>query len=149
MSTEYFASGPLLLLGAVVLATLLFLGVIAGFLRRPRDDAERARLFEMGYYLPRRPSRWPQAFLCTAMGLGVPLTALAFASTRPGYGNDAWVVACIISVAGIVGATIIASIVFFRPEPSGQPERLEPASAPVKPASDPDALDFAGRLGRG
>ena len=80
MEVEHFVVGRLLLLGAVVIATLFFLGVIAGFLRGPRDEAERARLFEMGYYLPRRPSRWPQSLFCTALGLGVPTVALTFAS---------------------------------------------------------------------
>ncbi len=111
-----------------------------------RADAERARLFEMGYYLPRRSSRWPQSLFCTAMGLGVPMTALAFASDR-GAPPEAWIVACVISVAAVVGATIVAALVFYRTEPSGQPEKLDPNHS--KPASDPDALDFAGRLGRG
>jgi hypothetical protein len=147
MVHEQYAVGSLLLLGAIIVATLLILGVIVAFLRRPGDEAERSRLFEMGYYLPRRSSRWPQAFFCTAMGLGVPVVALGFAATsRAAPWTDVWVVACIISVAAIVGATIVASIVFFRPDASGQPVPMAPAS--LKPASDPDALDFAGRLGR-
>ncbi len=147
MVQEHFAPGLLLLLGASVVAALLIIGMIAAFMRRSGDVSERARLFEMGYYLPRRPSRWPQAFFCTAMGLGVPVVALAFAGTRSGPWPDVWIVACIISVAAIVGATIVASIVFFRPDPSGQPEKLVAVSG--KPVLDPDALDFAGRLGRG
>jgi hypothetical protein len=148
MAPEQFAPGALLLLGAAVVATLIFLGVIAGFLRRPRFEAERERLFEMGYYLPRRPSRWPQALFCTALGLGVPIVALSFASAgESAPWVNVWVIACIISVAGIIGATIVAAIVFFRPEPSGKPEPLVGHHA--KPAADPDALDFAGRMGRG
>lgn len=147
MSPEHLSVGGLLLF--IAIGAVVFIGAIALVLglRRSATDAERSRLFEMGYYLPRRPSRWPQAFFCTAMGLGVPVTALTFASTRNGAWSDAWIVACVISVAGIVGATIVASLVFFRPEPSGQPEKL--VAGHSKPASDPDALDFAGRLGRG
>ena len=147
MSPEHLSVGGLLLFIAIGAAT--FVGAIALVLglRKSAADAERSRLFEMGYYLPRRYSRWPQAFFCTAMGLGVPVVALSFAGTRNGPWPDVWIVACIISVAAIVGATIVASIVFFRPEPSGQPEKLVAVSG--KPASDPDALDFAGRLGRG
>jgi hypothetical protein len=145
---EQFSVGSLVLLGAIIVATLLFLGVIAAFLRRPRDDAERSRLFEMGYYLPRRPSRWPQAFFCTAMGLGVPIVALTFAATTDdGPFHESWVVACIVSVAAIVGATIVAAVVFFRADASDQPVPM--SSASIKPATDPDAIDFAGRLGRG
>ena len=67
----------------------------------------------MGYYLPRRPSRWPQAFFCTAMGLGVPIVSLAFAATtQPGPMHENWIVACIIASTAIVGATIVAAIVF-------------------------------------
>jgi hypothetical protein len=148
MELEHFAVGRLLLLGAVVIATLIFLAVIAGYLRSPRAEAERARLFEMGYYLPRRPSRWPQTLFCMALGLGVPVVALSFASAGESTPwVNVWVIACIISVAGIVGATIVAAIVFFRPEPSGHPEPLVPTNA--KPAVNPDALDFAGRMGHG
>lgn len=142
-----FAFGPILGIIATVvgLAVGILLILRAGF--GSRVDAERAKLFEMGYYLPRRPSRWPQALFCTAMGLGVPIAALAFAGGRSSGWTEVWIVACIISCAAIVGATIVAAIVFYRTEPSGQPERLE--AAPAKPASDPDALDFAGRLHRG
>jgi hypothetical protein len=146
MSPEQLSVGGLLIL--VAFGVALFIGVIAlGFgLRKSPADAERSRLFEMGYYLPRRASRWPQAFFCTAMGLGVPIVAMGFAGAQRSVMSDVWIVACIVSVAAIIGATIVASIVFFRPEPSGQPEKLVTDTA--KPALDPDALDFAGRLGR-
>jgi hypothetical protein len=114
-------------------------------MRFPRAEAERARLFEMGYYLPRRPSRWPRSLFCTALGLGVPTVAMTFASAGDSTPwVNVWVIACIISVAGIVGATIVAAIAFFRPEPSGKPEPLVPTNS--KPAVNPDALDFAGRM---
>ena len=81
----------------------------------------------MGYYLPRRSSRWPQAFFCTAMGLGVPVVALTFAATsRPSPWNEGWIVACVVSVAAIVGATIVASVVFFRPGRRGPARRVGP-----------------------
>ena len=147
MAPETPAIGMLVLIGAFAVGFALIAGAFVASQRRSRVNDERAKLFEMGYYLPRRPSRWPQAFFCTAMGLGVPIAALATAATRTSSREEVWVVACIISVAAIVGSTIVAAIVFFRPEPSGQPEKLVAADA--KPVSDPDALDFAGRLGRG
>jgi hypothetical protein len=137
-----------LLLFACVVAVMLLVAAFAAAQRKSRDNGERARLFEMGYYLPRRPSRWPQAFFCTALGLGVPIVTLALtAFDRSGPWTDHWIVACVISCTAIVGATIVAGVVFSRPEPSGQPEKLAPNA--VKPVLDPDALDFAGRLGRG
>jgi hypothetical protein len=146
MNQEQIAIGPMLMILAAIVGVAVVIPLLIRAGMGSRADAERAKLFEMGYYLPRRPSRWPQSLFCTAMGLGVPVAALVFASTRTAFTTDAWIAACIISVSAIVGATIVAAIAFVRPEPSGQPEKLVTSTA--KPASDPDALDFAGRLGR-
>ena len=96
MVQEHVSAGALVLLGGIIVAALLFLGVVFAMVRRPGDEAERARLFEMGYYLPRRSSRWPQAFFCTAMGLGVPIAALTFAATtETGPWHENWITACV------------------------------------------------------
>ena len=146
MSLDHFSFGAFFSFSVIIFVVVgaVFLMIRDG--KGSRADAEQARLFEMGYYLRARPSRWPQSFFCTSIGLGVPIAALAFASDR-GAPPQAWIVACVISVAAVVGATIVATIVFYRTEPSSQPEKLDPNHG--KPAIDPDAIDFAGRLGRG
>jgi hypothetical protein len=127
--------------------------VIAGVTLRNVHLAnqERMRVLELGYMLPRRASRWPQALFCTVVGAGVPmgmyLITWLISTSMKDVGVELWIGPCIVSVAAIVGATIVAGISFGRTEPSAQAEQINAPS--MKPAHDPEALDFAGRMGHG
>lgn len=136
-------------IGAVVAVISIIAGLIIWRNKRIAQE-ERMKLLEMGYLLPRRTSRWPQALFCTVVGAGVPfgmyLITWMAASTR-NTPTDLWIGTCIVSVTAIVGSTIVAGISFGRTEPLAQVEKL--ALPTGKPAADADALDFAGRMGHG
>lgn len=113
--------------------------------RREQQHLERMRAIEMGH-APVGSDFWP-AVTALMIGAGVPLGAclLALVSTLIMRDEDvakpAWIVAGIIGGAGVVGGTVLASVLLAI-------RRRQPPQAPLsmhhKPAFDPDVFDPVG-----
>jgi hypothetical protein len=113
--------------------------------RREQMHVERLRAIELGYPLPESPF-WP-AFTALMIGAGVPLGAclLALATTLSmpdaEMAEPAWIVAGIIGGAGVLGGTVLASILFAT-------RRRQTSQTPLnwhhKPTFDPEAFEPIG-----
>lgn len=98
---------------------------------------------ELGF--PPRRSTAPLAAFCSIVGAGVPIGTFLItwlASQTTNVPQDIWVAPSVVSVAAIIGVSTVAGIGFGRSDSSAQ------ADPRAKPASDPDTIDFAGRVAR-
>jgi hypothetical protein len=140
------------LLGLLTLGLLMLPGIWMirnGQLRREWEHAERMRALEMGLPLPPRESAWARAFVCVAIGLGVPVIAFSItlaAYDRPGTPEEIWVAPAVVSGLSIISATLLGGFLFL----GGARASRQAPHAPhpgVKPMGDPDAYDVVGRRG--
>jgi hypothetical protein len=119
--------------------------ILLGMKKAQLAHIERMKAMELGF-VP-SPSRGPLAFYCSAVGLGVPIITFVITWLATQTGNsphDIWVAPSVVSGLAILGVTIVAAIGFGRPEASAH----QGTSTAAKPAQDPEAYDFAGRLNR-
>jgi hypothetical protein len=162
------AAGPEVMIrpnwvGTVNWGLLLVLGIAAAIglatLSRAAEQrhTERMRALELGRSWP--PARrlspfWTTGWLAAALGLILPFVTLAFASTQnrgfPDNGSAVWLAAAVISVMGIIGATILtlrtASLAVELARLDRQPSAPPVADPMAKPSAvDPDAFDTTAR----
>ena len=112
-------------------------------LKRQQQHQERMRAIELGY--PSPPSDFWPAFTALTIGAGVPIgvciLALFTSLTYPPAIEPAWIVAGIIGGAGVLGGTILASILFAMRRRSMSEM---PMNAHRKPAFDPEVFEPVG-----
>lgn len=114
--------------------------------KRDLQHIERMKALETGRPVPGE-SYWPQAFVCTAIGAGVPvasflLTLMAWVS-RHGTPPEIWIAPTIVSFIAVAGG-VHASTTMFRPSRAATPTD---AHLNGKPSFDPDAYDVVGSRG--
>lgn len=115
--------------------------------KREYQHIERMKALETGRPIPGE-SYMPQAFVCAAVGAGVPVgsflfTFLAWVSTH-NPPTEMWVAPMSTSLVALMCCTIMA-LKMFRPAKGSTTEA--DANANGKPAFDPDAYDFVGNRG--
>ena len=111
-----------------------------------RKHAEKMKALEMG--LVPGPSGWPLAFVCAAIGGGVPIGVTYFlwqASHQFAFDQSHWSLAVSLGVPAIVSASVLAWRGLASRSSSGQPALDRTIDA--KPAFDPDAYDVVGSRG--
>ena len=117
--------------------------------RRELEHAERIRALELGRTLPGdEPALSPEK-LSAGIGIVVPLGSLLvgwLACESQGYRAEIWVMASVVSLAGVLGGTILAS------RQMGMRERERTRAAGYQmhtkgEAYDPDTIDVVGRRG--
>ncbi len=140
--TSYIAILPIVsLLGLIVPMVMILMYLIR---KRDQQHTERMRAIELGYPLP-ESDFWP-AFTALAIGAGVPIGACTLAlltsMNYPPAIEPAWVVAGIIGGAGVLGGTVLASILFAsrRRSTHQTPQGL----SHHKPSFDPEAFEPVG-----
>ncbi len=142
--TSFTVLVPLVsLLGLIVPLVMLMMYLVR---KRDQGHMERMRAIEMGYPLP--PSDFWPALTALTIGAGVPLGAclMALITTMNAQDNSdivepAWIVAGIIGGCGVLGGTILASILFATRRRS---TTQMPTNAHRKPAFDPEAFEPIG-----
>lgn len=150
VSTSTLSFSDILFLAAMGVAVIVVIAVLAGLAwfwsrHSERRHAERMRAIELGYPLP-ESNFWP-AFLALFIGAGVPLGACLMALiTTVSMPNTyivhpAWVVAGIIGGAGVVGGTILASVILATRRRSAPQVSF---NSHRKPSFDPEAFDPVG-----
>jgi hypothetical protein len=154
--SEYFAWGPFLLTAAVVAGVLLTLVVlmVQAHRRRGWEHTQRMRMIEVGLPVPPIDHAiWPKAFVCMAIGAGVPLVAFTFTffayTSRPSAADELWVAPGVVSGLSVIGASLLAAHLFSRRVSSvaAIDSEAEAQLRRGKTAMDPDAFDVAGRRG--
>jgi hypothetical protein len=111
-----------------------------------RKHVEKMKALELG--LVSGPSGWPLAFVCAAIGGGVPIGVTYFlwqASLRLAFNQSNWSLAVSLGVPAIISASVLA----WRGLASrSKPVQLAPARpVDAKPAFDPETFaDAAGRF---
>ena len=110
--------------------------------KREFQHRERMRSLETGRSMPGE-SIWPQAFVCAAVGAGVPVGAFFFtflawisSSHTPG---EIWLAPVVVSLAALMSSKVMALSLFRM---TNHETAME-----AKPAFDPDAYDVVGSRG--
>ncbi len=117
----------------VAFFTFLAVAAVAGIWQEREKTriahAETLKRLELGIPDPPVDRSWPLAFVCVAIGFGVP--AVAFGATLIAYLNkntvdhDIWIAPCIVSVVGVVMAGTLAWKL-FRPLASDRNGTIRP-----------------------
>ncbi len=143
-----------LLLVALAVAVLLLAAaaLLGGHRRREWDHTERMRMIEMGLPVPPQEAPWPRAFVCAAIGAGVPFVAFVstyFAHQKPGAADELWIAPAVVSLGSVIGASILTGYLFPPARRSTKSDAvLARGTQPgMKAESDPDAYDFVGSRG--
>lgn len=113
--------------------------------KREFAHMERMRALEMGQPVPGE-ANWAQAFICIAVGAGVPIGSFLFTAIAtiagPRLPAEIWIAPAAVSCVALM-STIGMVKTLFRFAPRGKPA----ASENGKPAMDPDAYDVVGSRG--
>jgi hypothetical protein len=156
---EQFAWGAFLMtigVVGVVLFTVVMLAVQA-HRRRSWDHAERMRMLELGLALPPHDRAvWPKAWVCMAIGAGVPLVSFVFTFSaytgRSNAADELFVAPAIVSCLSVIAASSLAAHLFGKRAGSDAPAGEQEGGVNgrlhgEKVTGDPDAFDVAGRRG--
>ena len=113
--------------------------------KRAFQHAERMKSLETGRSVPGESS-WPQAFVCAAVGAGVPVgsflfTFLAWVNTYSTPG-EIWIAPAVVSIVAVMSTVKLATHLFAPAK-----DYATDASRNGKPAFDPDAYDVVGSRG--
>ena len=147
--------GPVIAIIALIVPMVV--GSLAIILRyvyvvRRLEHEERMKALEMGRTLPQDEAWWSTPRIAIAIGAFVPVAALSIAVGASESGNvvdDLWPMAGMVSLAGIIGGTIL-SVKHFNHKSAMEIAALHANPYPQngKPASfDPDAYDVASNRG--
>ena len=139
----------------LVLFTCALLLIRNGHRRREWEHAERIKALEMGQPLPARDAPWTRAWICIAIGAGVPLIAFVLtgiAHERPGTADAIFIAPAIVSVLSVISATVLGGFLFHKPLSAKMLASDHDGSNAGpgfvgKPMADPDAIDVVGRRG--
>jgi hypothetical protein len=129
---------------------LILVPIILGFRqvakKREFQHRERMKALETGQAVPGE-SNWPQAFVCAAIGAGVPIGSFLFTflawickSASPG---EIWVAPAVVSLVAVISSASLGSSMFASDKSKSKAE----AELNGKPAFDPDAYDVVGSRG--
>ncbi len=117
-----------------------------GSKKREFQHIERMKALETGRTVPGESS-WPQAFVCAAVGAGVPVgsflfTFLAWVNTS-NTPNEIWFAPAVVSTIALLCSMGLATLL-FRPVKAATPTDVQLNG---KPSFDPDAYDVVGSRG--
>jgi hypothetical protein len=141
----------LLLIGAVVVLVLSFSFVLVLVLlnmaqrRRGWAHAERLKALEIGQTIPERVSDWARAWVCIAIGAGVPIAAFLFtglATLLQKVDSGIWWAPGVVGTTAVYYGYCLATKLF-----GSSDEQDDEADEDEKPAMDADALDVVSRRG--
>ena len=115
-------------------------------LERELEHAERMKALEVGRTLPQDELWWTPAWICVAIGAGVPIGVFACAFLASQTTQDTqpvWVAACFVGVAGVLSGTYLAGRHF------AQAARSQSIASDglAKPVLDADAIDVVSQRG--
>lgn len=140
----------------VLLTVFAFLLIRNGQRRREWEHAERMRMIEMGLPILPRDAPWAKAAVCIAIGAVVPFSAFLFTNlayqSKMDAASELWLAPSLVGGACVIGASILAGVLFHGVSKSSEPSDEERTAARLrgfdtKPAHDPDAVDVVGRRG--
>lgn len=114
--------------------------------KREYQHAERMRALDMGQPVPGE-DRWPAAFVCAAIGAGVPVGSFLFTFLATVNGTNVpaeiWIAPALVSAAALLTSMGMAGLMFApRQKTSRKTETLH-----SKPQFDPDSYDVVGSRG--
>jgi hypothetical protein len=144
--------GGLLLVGAVVVSVLTFSFVLVLVLlnmaqrRRGWEHAEHLKALEMRQTISERVSDWARAWVCIAIGAGVPIGAFLFtglATLLQKVDSGIWWAPGVVGTTAVYYGYCLATKLFGSSDEADDDE----ADNDGKPAIDADALDVVSRRG--
>ena len=114
--------------------------------KREYQHLERMKALETGRSVPGE-SNWPQAFVCAAVGAGVPIAAFLFTFlawvNRSGTPGEIWVAPAVVSLGAVMSSMGLVSSLFASDKSKA---KIDPGLN-GKPVLDPDAYDVVSSRG--
>ena len=140
---------PLVAMLIPIIIVPIAIGCKLAHLRRKMEHVERMRALELGRVLPMDDPWWTPARISVAMGVVVPILAIALALQASMELGEAaapvQVISGLIGTFGVLGGACLAARNMYYQDRMRNQSRVESASN--KPAYDPDAFDVVGRRG--
>lgn len=146
----------LLLIGAVVVLVLSFSFVLVLVLlnmaqrRRGWEHAERLKALEIGQTIPERVSDWARAWVCIAIGAGVPIAAFLFtglANLLQKVDSGIWWAPGVVGTTAVYYGYCLATKLFGSSDEQDDEVDDDEADNDERPVMDADALDVVSRRG--